>query len=83
MEKNRKDLNLDFGFGRYIIQREGVSTLCIHGYPWALNCWITYVCLKKVCESCLEKVLKREFNFVMILVRMYTKYLSRLILKAV
>ena len=38
---------------------------------------------EKVCESCLENVLKREFNFVMILVRMYTKYLSRLILKAV
>ena len=83
MEQNRKDLNLDFGFGRYIIQREGVSTLCIHGYPWALNCLITYVCLKKgVCEL-LKNVLKREFNFVMILVRMYTKYLSRLILKAV
>ena len=34
-------------------------------------------------ESGLEKVLKREFNFVMILVRMYTKYLSYLILKAI
>ena len=33
-------------------------------------------------ENRLENVLKREFNFVMILVRMYTKYLSRLIFES-
>ena len=61
VEKNRKDLGLDFEFGRYIIQREGVSTLCIHGYPWALNCLLTYVFLfEKVVD--LEKYLKRELT---------------------
>ena len=74
---------LDFEFGRYIIQREGVSTLCIHGYPWALNCLthLCFPCLRKCLRNvvCLENILKGEFNFVMILVRMYTKCLSRLI----
>ena len=54
-------------------------SMVIHGLliAWSLMFFLS----EKVCESCLENVLKREFNFVMILVRMYTKYLSRLILK--
>ena len=35
-------------FGRQIIEREGVSTLSIHGYPWALR-YLLIVFSKMVC----------------------------------
>ena len=51
-------------------------SMVIHGLliAWSL---ILFFLSKKVFVNRLENVLKREFNFVMILVWMYTKYLSR------
>ena len=57
-------------------------SMVIHGLLIA-GSLILFFLSEKVLVNGLEKVLKREFNFVMILVWMYTKYLSRLILKTV
>ena len=63
------------------MKREGVRTIFIHSYIWALSFLLEYwICLKMLfCDGCkFENILQNSFvaaNFVMILVsiRMYTK----------
>ena len=70
------------GFGGYIIEREGISTLSIRGFPWALSYFLRSLAF---CFQLFEMVLlcvglkmfRKEANvvatFVMIHVGMYTK----------
>ena len=52
MERTKAQINsllrLVLGSGGRFIEREGVSTLSIHGYPWALRYLLIYV-FKNVC----------------------------------
>ena len=41
------------GFGEKIIDREGISTLSLHGFPWALRCLL--IILKLLVCLCFEK----------------------------
>ena len=46
MKKHRKDLSRCFlEFGEYIMKREGISTLFIHGFPWALSYLLDHLVL--------------------------------------
>ena len=84
MEKNRKDLNQILGSGGTLYKGKVLApfvSMVIHGLLIAGS--LMFFLSEKVFVNCLENVLEREFNFVMILVRMYTKCLSRLILKDV
>ena len=44
-------LRMSLGSGGIFIEREGVSTLSIHGYPWALRYLLTCVFKMFVCFS--------------------------------
>ena len=46
------------GSGGRFIEREGVSTLSIHGYPWALRYLLIYV-FKSVCFSIVSEFEKK------------------------
>ena len=37
LKSTAKTFEIFLGFGELIIEREGISTLSIHGYPWALS----------------------------------------------
>ena len=59
IKEQERPLKKDFWVRGVIIQREGVSTLCIHGYPRALNLLAHFFenLLFSVCVICFENVL--------------------------
>ena len=59
------------------MKMEGINTLSIHSYLRALNCLAHFVKLA-FCVICLKKYFEKtfRFDFVMILVGMYTKCLE-------
>ena len=56
------------------MKREGISTLSIRSYLWALNCLAHFNCFLCVCV-CFERFFEKtfHFDFVMIHAGMYMK----------
>ena len=54
-------MRLFLGSGGRVIEREGVSTLSIHGYPWALRYLLICVFKMFVCFSIVSRFEKVSF----------------------
>ena len=58
------------------MKREGIITLFIHGYPWALSYFLDHLLLFKcACGVVFEGILKNVFVMVLVSIRTRTKCL--------
>ena len=56
------------------MKREGISTLFIHGFPWALSYSLDHLLLFECALCGFESISKCNFVMILVSIRMHTKF---------